>query len=75
MRTGIHADRTVITVVNMSGKMNAQLYSIMPCALEITTMRDNELILVFCISKLIYSKIYCLSSQFNVIASNPLPEQ
>lgn len=72
---GIHAYRTVGTVVNMSEKMNAQMSSVMPCALEITTMRGNELNLVVCNAKLIYSKRYCPSLQFNVTASNLLPEQ
>jgi hypothetical protein len=67
---GIHACKTIGTVVNMSGKINAQMCSIMPCASEITTMRDNELTLVFCNAKLIYSKRYCPSSQFNIIAPN-----
>ena len=70
-RMGIHAYRTVITVVNMSGRMNTQMCNIIACASEITTMRDNELTLVFCNAELIYSKRYCPSSQFNVIAPNP----
>lgn len=56
LRMGIFACRTVVTVVNMSGKMNAHICGLVPCALEITTRRDNELTLVFCNAKLIYSK-------------------
>lgn len=53
---GILAYRTVVTVVNMSWEMNAHMCGLVPCALEITTMRDNELTLVFLNAKLIYSK-------------------
>lgn len=56
LRMGILAYRTVVTVVNMSWKMNAHMCGLVPCALEISTMRGNELTLVFRNAKLIYSK-------------------
>lgn len=36
-RMGTHAYKTVVTAINVSGRMNAQVCSIMPCASEITT--------------------------------------